>query len=147
MTASTQFLESSKYTANGLRGCHSYVLPCLLNLVGALPPGTRMLDVGCGNGSVATELAKRGFSMIGIDLADAGVQIARASCPEARFEVLAADRDVLAKLGEEPFDVVYSLEVIEHLYDPRAFLAGCFEAARNGGRFICSTPYHGYAKT
>jgi 2-polyprenyl-6-hydroxyphenyl methylase/3-demethylubiquinone-9 3-methyltransferase len=75
-----------------------------------------------------------------------GVQIARQSCPQGRFEVLAADSAVLENLHEEPFDLVYSLEVIEHLYDPGSFLEGCFAALRSGGTFICSTPYHGYAK-
>ncbi len=42
--------------------------------------------------------------------------------------------------------MVYSLEVIEHLYDPRGFLAGCFAATKSGGTFVCSTPYHGYLK-
>lgn len=36
--------------------------------------------------------------------------------------------------------------MIEHLYAPRPFVKGCYEALRNGGRFICSTPYHGYLK-
>ena len=146
MSTSTPFLESSKYVQADLRGCHSYVLPAVLKLCSDLPAGTRVLDVGCGNGSVAAELTKRGFSVTGIDMAEAGIRIARASCPKGRFEVLPADSQLLKNLGEEPFDLVYSLEVIEHLYDPRSFLAGCFGATRKGGRFICSTPYHGYLK-
>jgi len=146
MSTSTPFLESSKYVQAGLRGCHSYILPDLLKLCSGLRAGSRMLDVGCGNGSIATELVKRGFKVTGIDMAEAGIRIARASCPEARFEVLPADFQLLENLGEKPFDVVYSLEVIEHLYDPRNYLAGCFAATRKGGRFICSTPYHGYLK-
>jgi len=59
---------------------------------------------------------------------------------------LAADRDILNNLATEPFDLVYSVEVIEHLYDPRSFMAGCFAATKPGGRFICTTPYHGYLK-
>jgi SAM-dependent methyltransferase len=146
MCATTPFLESSEYLQAGLRGCHSYVLPDLLKLCSGLPAGARVLDVGCGNGSVAAELERRGFRVTGIDLAEAGIDIARASCPKGRFEVLAADSRLLENLGEQPFDLVYSLEVIEHLYDPRSYLAGCFAATRKGGRFICSTPYHGYLK-
>ena len=36
--------------------------------------------------------------------------------------------------------------MVEHLYAPRPYARGCFHALRPGGRFICSTPYHGYAK-
>jgi 2-polyprenyl-3-methyl-5-hydroxy-6-metoxy-1,4-benzoquinol methylase len=146
MTSTTQFLESSKYTKPGLRDCHSYVLPDLFAFISHLPPGSRALDVGCGNGSVATELHKHGFNVTGLDLEEAGIEIARASCPAGRFEVLPADAAVLESLDEPPFDLVYSLEVVEHLYDPRSFLKGCFAALKSGGTFICSTPYHGYAK-
>jgi len=92
------------------------------------------------------EFAARGYAVTGIDLAEAGIQIARQSCPSGKFAVLPASRDLLKRLDEEPFDFVYSLEVIEHLYDPRGFLEGCFASVKSGGLFVCSTPYHGYAK-
>jgi 2-polyprenyl-3-methyl-5-hydroxy-6-metoxy-1,4-benzoquinol methylase len=140
------FLASSKYTKSGLRQCHSYVLPCILDLSADLPPHSRVLDIGCGNGSLTTQFAERGHTVVGVDLAEDGIRIARDSCPSGRFEVLGADSDVLENLQEDPFDLVYSAEVIEHLYDPRSFMAGCFVATKPGGRFICTTPYHGYLK-
>jgi 2-polyprenyl-3-methyl-5-hydroxy-6-metoxy-1,4-benzoquinol methylase len=63
-------------------------------------------------------------------MAETGIRIARASCPKGRFEVLPADSQLLENLGEQPFDVVYGLEVIEHLYDPRSYLSGCLAATR-----------------
>jgi 2-polyprenyl-6-hydroxyphenyl methylase/3-demethylubiquinone-9 3-methyltransferase len=87
-----------------------------------------------------------GHRVTGVDLSLAGIDIARTSCPEGRFEVLPADENILGNLGEAPFDLVYSVEVIEHLYDPRMFLEGCFLATKSGGMFLCSTPYHGYIK-
>lgn len=145
-SSTTSFLESSKYTKPGLRGAHAYLLPTLLNLCSDLPPNARILDIGCGNGSVASEFSRRGYSIVGIDLAEAGVQIARTVCPAGRFEVLAADANILENLGEQPFDLIYSAEVVEHLYNPRSFMAGCYAAAKPQGRFICTTPYHGYLK-
>jgi 2-polyprenyl-3-methyl-5-hydroxy-6-metoxy-1,4-benzoquinol methylase len=146
MAASANFLESSKYTSPGLRGAHAYLLPSLLSLCGDLPPHSRVLDIGCGNGSLALEFTKLGMTVVGIDLAERGVRIARESCPAGRFEVLAADKNVLDNLSEEPFDLVYSAEVVEHLYDPRSFIAGCYVATKPQGKFICTTPYHGYWK-
>ncbi|HEY7086950.1 MAG TPA: class I SAM-dependent methyltransferase [Tepidisphaeraceae bacterium] len=89
---------------------------------------------------------ERGCDVVGIDLSEEGIAIARRSYPRGRFEILAADATVLSALGEKPFDLVISTEVVEHLYDPRSYLAGCFAALRPGGRFVCSTPYHGYLK-
>jgi 2-polyprenyl-3-methyl-5-hydroxy-6-metoxy-1,4-benzoquinol methylase len=146
MSGSQAFLDTHTYRRPGLRNAHAYLLPKLLSVAGSLAPRSRILDVGCGNGSVASEFAKLGYSVVGIDLSKAGIGIARESCPEGRFEVLAADGDVLANLGEEPFDLVYSAEVIEHLYDPRSLLRGCYAATKAGSRFICTTPYHGYWK-
>jgi len=118
----------------------------VMKLAGHVGPGTRVLDVGCGNGYFAGRFLERGCTVVGIDLSPQGIQIARRTYPAARFELLAADAKLLENLGEPPFDLVVSTEVIEHLYDPRSYLAGCFAALRPGGRFICSTPYHGYVK-
>jgi 2-polyprenyl-6-hydroxyphenyl methylase/3-demethylubiquinone-9 3-methyltransferase len=145
MSSSTQFIES-KYIDRGISGAFSYTMRGLLSFCPDIRPGTRILDVGCGNGLAAAEFAKLGCTVVGIDLAEAGIRFAHEACPTGRFELLPADSNVLENLGEAPFDIVYSLEVIEHLYDPRSFLAGCFAATKCGGRFICSTPYHGYLK-
>jgi 2-polyprenyl-3-methyl-5-hydroxy-6-metoxy-1,4-benzoquinol methylase len=142
----TEFKQSSFYRDSALRGCHAYVLPEIQRLCAGLAPGSRVLDVGCGNGSLAREFARMGHRVTGVDMSEGGIEIARRNCPEGRFELLTADREVLANLGEEPFDLVMSVEVIEHLYDPKAFLEGCYLATTSGGMFLCSTPYHGYVK-
>ncbi len=147
MASSTQFHESVRYTTEAGAPSHRLNIPRLLELCPELnSPQTRVLDIGCGNGSVAARIVKSGCTIVGIDLSEYGIQIAKEICPAGRFEVLPANAEILENLGEKPFDVVYSLEVIEHLYDPRGFLAGCFAATRSGGTFVCSTPYHGYLK-
>lgn len=125
---------------------HRHFMPLIFELCGELRPGTRVLDIGCGNGFTVGEFLKRGCEVTGLDLSESGVAIARRTYPGARFEVLAADENVLARLGETPFDLVVSTEVVEHLYAPREYAQGCFAALRPGGRFLCTTPYHGYLK-
>ena len=124
----------------------AYLLNELAAFCGDLPPGTRVLDLGCGNGFFAGYFLKRGCRVVGIDLSREGVKLARSNYPAGRFEVLPADEMILRNLGEEPFDIVVSTEVIEHVYAPRQFARGCFESLKPGGTFLCSTPYHGYIK-
>lgn len=125
---------------------HQHFMPHILSLSGSLLPGTRVLDVGCGNGFTCGQFLRLGCSVVGIDLSETGISQARITHPCGRFELLAADANLLDQLGEAPFDLVISTEVVEHLYDPRSYAKGCFSALRPGGRFICTTPYHGYLK-
>jgi len=128
-------------------GCHiGYLKEPIFALAAAYPPPARVLDIGCGNGHLAGDFHRRGYTVVGIDLSEQGIAIARSAHPGVRFEVLAADEKVLDNLAEKPFDLVISIEVVEHLYDPRAFARGCLAALGPGKRFICSTPYHGYLK-
>jgi 2-polyprenyl-6-hydroxyphenyl methylase/3-demethylubiquinone-9 3-methyltransferase len=105
-----------------------------------------VLDVGCGNGYTCGQFLAKGCEVTGIDLSLSGIEIARRSHPGARFEVMGADDHILENLGVEPFDVIVSTEVVEHLYAPRPYVKGAFAALKPGGRFICTTPYHGYLK-
>ncbi len=130
----------------GASHMHRHFLPPLFELAGKLKPGTRVIDVGCGNGFTAGQFFAKGCEVVGIDLSHTGVTLARAAYPGARFEVMAADDQLLINLGGEPFDLAVSTEVIEHLYDPRAFIRGCKATLKPGGRLILSTPYHGYLK-
>jgi len=121
-------------------------MPHIFAPAGELKQGTRVLDVGCGNGFTAGQFLKRGCAVVGVDLGESGIAIARQTYPTGRFEVLPADEKVLQNLNEKPFDLIVSTEVVEHLYAPRPYVQGCYAALKPGGRFICTTPYHGYLK-
>ena len=120
------------------------LLGSVLGMAGERRP--RVLDVGCGNGGLCGDLLAAGCDVVGIDLSESGIEIARRAHPRGRFEVLPADDRLLAALDEPPFDAVVSTEVVEHLYAPRPYVRGCYAALRPGGRFVCTTPYHGYLK-
>ena len=125
---------------------HRHFMPVSFALCGKLTPGLRVLDVGCGNGFTAGQFLAKGCEVVGIDASRSGIAVARQAYPAGRFEVMPADTSILANLGCQPFDLVISTEVVEHLYAPRTYASGCFHALRPAGRFICSTPYHGYTK-
>jgi 2-polyprenyl-3-methyl-5-hydroxy-6-metoxy-1,4-benzoquinol methylase len=114
----------------------------LLPVVMELLPAGRVLDLGCGNGALTSKLPVS----VGVDQDADGIAIARGISPATRFVEEVAEPGLLARIGEDPFDGVVSLEVVEHVYDPHAWATCCFESLRPGGRLICSTPYHGYLK-
>lgn len=96
--------------------------------------GKTLLGIGCGTGVLTA---------VGIDLSESGIDHARRTYP--KWARLPAYDDLREKLGRE-FDVVISMEAIEHLYDPRLFLKQAHRALKPGGLLLLSTPYHGYLK-
>ena len=143
---STQFTSLGTVAAGQQGHTIKYLMPQILDLLGPITPQTRILDVGCGNGCITAQLAQTGAQVMGIDLDESYVELARATYPNIRFERLAADEQLMTHLGEKPFDLVVSTEVIEHLYSPDALMAGCYACVRPGGRIVISAPYHGYLK-
>lgn len=125
---------------------HRHFMPPIFELCGELKAGTQVLDVGCGNGYTAGQFLARGCQVVGIDLSESGIRLARAAYPTGRFEVMGAGDNLLDQLSVPPFDLVISTEVVEHLYAPRDYIRGIYSALKPGGRFICTTPYHGYLK-
>ena len=104
----------------------------------------RIIDIGCGNGSTCNELSNLGYEVAGIDPSETGIKIAQESFPDLKIEHGSAYDDLVCKYGQYP--IVISLEVVEHLYDPRAMLRRVFDLVESGGYVIFSTPYHGYWK-
>ena len=110
----------------------------ILEKIAALAPGreVRVLDVGCGTGSLLAALVAAGYTRVtGVELSPYAAEIARRS---TGAEVLTGDILDLP-LDVEGFDVINATEVIEHLRDPRAFFARVQALLRPGGVFLYST--------
>lgn len=129
-------------------GCaHAYLVPPVLDVLRSWPDVKDVLDAGCGNGSVAGEIQDSGYNVYGCDLSPSGIEVARSRWPQPHFVAASVYEDLLTPFGRrDRFDAVVSLEVIEHLFAPRAFLDRVHEALRPGGVLVLSTPYHGYVK-
>ena len=92
-----------------------YLREPVLRLAGNPRPGLGVLDAGCGNGDWAGLFAHRGCSVGGVHPSPSGIEIARATYPAVRFERTEVTEGILDRLGEAPFDLVVSTEVVEQL--------------------------------
>lgn len=107
---------------------------------------TRILDLGCGNGTLASALGKRGHDVVGVDASADGIELARKQFPGIRFETCSIYEDSACDIIGGGYDFVISMEVIEHLYWPRKLIETGYRTLAPGGRMIITTPYHGYLK-
>jgi 2-polyprenyl-6-hydroxyphenyl methylase/3-demethylubiquinone-9 3-methyltransferase len=101
--------------------------------------GKRALDVGCGAGLLAEPLARLGAAVTGIDAAPENIGVARAHA-EAQGIAIDYRTGGVESIAGERFDLVVSMEVIEHVTDPAAFVRGLADALAPGGLLILSTP-------
>ena len=108
-------------------------------------PGERVLDVGCGCGGTAAELARAvapsGYA-VGLDLSETMVAAARArftddAGPHLRF--LVGDVETLGVVPGAPFDAVHSRMTLMLLADPVAGLETIRRSLRAGGRLAATT--------
>src|SRR5258708_1649420 len=127
---------------------HEYLLPAVFKTLDApewtAPERRRLFDMGCGNGAVMREVARRGWEVAGIDASEEGIRFAKQGSPPLNVEVGSGYDDLSARFGR--FPVVLCLEVIEHVFFPRKLVACIRSLLEDGGTAIISTPYHGYWK-
>lgn len=104
-------------------------------LLPELRPGMRLLDVGCGPGSITVGLAAAVApgAALGIDLADDIIGQARDLAGEKGLANLRFERADLLTLTAEPFDVVYAHQVLQHVPDPLAALGAMRRLLKPGG--------------
>ncbi len=100
--------------------------------------GKTAIDVGCGAGLLAEPLARLGAKVTAVDAAEPLIEMAKA---HAAGQGLAIDyRACAVEDVTGAFDLVTSMEVIEHVADPRAFLKHLAKRLASGGLMILSTP-------
>jgi 2-polyprenyl-3-methyl-5-hydroxy-6-metoxy-1,4-benzoquinol methylase len=131
------------YTNSNEGHHHAYLLPPLLALLKQQTspgiPKPRVLDLGCGNGSLSKQIALQGYEVIGVEDSASGVEVARKTIPECQF-IYASIYDLPFAELEHSFDVVLAAEVIEHLLYPKELLKAAKRCLKPGGQLILTTP-------
>lgn len=141
------YVDEYRYTNPAPGHTYAYLSRPVFELIAAertRRPVRRVFELGCGNGAFASEVQKTGMDVCAVDVSISGIEQARAAYIGPRFEIGSAYEDLASRFGE--FDIVISLEVVEHLYSPRKWAANISRLLVPGGLAIVSTPYHGYLK-
>jgi len=101
--------------------------------------GKTALDVGCGAGLLCEPLARLGAAVTGVDAAVENITAAKAHAAQSGLDINYHAGELAAQnLGQ--FDLVSSMEVIEHVTDPAAFVSGLAARLKPDGLLILSTP-------
>ncbi|MFM8500351.1 MAG: bifunctional 2-polyprenyl-6-hydroxyphenol methylase/3-demethylubiquinol 3-O-methyltransferase UbiG [Chakrabartia sp.] len=100
--------------------------------------GRMALDVGCGAGLLCEPFARLGADVTGVDAAPENVAAAQHHAEAGGLSITYRCADVAAMDGV--FDLVTSMEVIEHVTDPAAFISALADRLAPGGLMILSTP-------
>ena len=125
---------SKTWDAEGYDERHSFVWKAGGDLVTLLDPkpGERILDLGCGTGHLAAQMAAAGAEVWGLDSSPSMIDQARRRHPDLRFEIAdAADFDLPVT-----FDAVFSNAALHWMTRPAPVVAGVARALREGGRFV-----------
>lgn len=103
--------------------------------------GECVLDVGCGEGRFASELARAGVRVVGIDVACEPLR--RASARDPGLDLRLTPADGPWPVEDASCDAVWAGETIEHVADTARWMSEARRVLRPGGRLLLSTPAHG----
>jgi SAM-dependent methyltransferase len=112
------------------------------------PPPARILDLGCGSGWTSVMLARRGYEVVGQDIAGDMVALAeanRAAAGVSNLRFVVADYEAFDADGS--FDGALFYDSLHHAVDPAAAMATAFRALRPGGVLVTVEPGHGHARS
>ena len=104
-------------------------------------PGKKVVDVGCGGGILSEGLCQRGAHVLGIDMGEAPLSVAKLHGLESGIEVEYRQMTVEALAEEEAgtYDAVTCLEMLEHVPDPASVIRACARLLKPGGDLFLST--------
>lgn len=116
-------------------------------MMGLMPDGGRLLDMGCGTGWTSVLFAKKGYDVVGTDLVPEAIEAARQLKAEEKLENLdfvVSDYESLSFQSE--FDVAVFFDSLHHAVREDDALASAYRALKPGGICITSEPGLGHAR-
>ena len=102
--------------------------------------GLRVLDVGCGGGILSESLAQFGAQVHGIDVVEKNIRIAQLHARQNNLEIKYSYSTAESLVDtHEQYDVVFNMEVVEHVADLESFMRACNQLVKPGGAMFVAT--------
>lgn len=103
--------------------------------------GKRIVDIGCGGGILSESMAAKGADVLGIDMGETPLSVAKLHKLESgvELEYRQCTAEALAEEIPNSFDVVTCMEMLEHVPDPASVIKACATLVKPGGKVFFST--------
>ena len=103
--------------------------------------GLKIIDIGCGGGLISEPFARMGADVAGIDASTKNIEVAKihAQKSELKINYRAISAEELIAENPEKFDVVFALEIIEHVADVAEFIRSCSALLKDDGILFIAT--------
>ena len=114
--------------------------PWVLGIIQSFYPdqSVQIVDIGCGGGFLSNALALAGHQVIGVDLSQSSLETAKRFDSTKQVTYLQADATSIP-LNDNFYDVVCSMDMLEHVEDPAKVIAEASRLLRPGGIFFFHT--------
>ena len=103
--------------------------------------GLTLLDIGCGGGLLSEPMTRLGARVTGVDAGERIIGVARVHADQLGLDIdyRCGSPEHLAEAGEDPYDVLLNMEVVEHVADIGLYFSACSKLLKPGGVMILST--------
>lgn len=108
-----------------------------LSQADVLRSGDKILEIGCGIGSVVFRLSGQGYDVTGTDISGEAISYGLKKYGDIRLEVQAAET---LRYADKSFDVVLSFDLFEHVAATDVHLSEVERVLRSGGHYLFQTP-------
>lgn len=111
-----------------------------------------ILDIGCGVGTLSFFLSHKGAVVLGIDISERAISLARYTQLQTRSSSVKFVQKGLSEMSSSIFsssvispifDLMLCIEVIEHIPDDTQLLIDCYSRLKRGGKLVLTTPRDG----
>jgi 2-polyprenyl-3-methyl-5-hydroxy-6-metoxy-1,4-benzoquinol methylase len=125
---------------SGIEAWHRMMMPVFsraADFIEKIHPRGRILDIGTGYGYFLSEMKRRGYETLGLEISHTGVKFAR-----EQLGLTVIDRTLEeAQLPDNHFHAVAAFYLIEHLPNPIGFLRECYRILKPGGLILLRYPH------